>query len=343
MTEDLSGQRGSGAVPAVRLYLHIGMNKTGTSAIQRFLSQNDHQLMAAGWLYPRTGRTVDAHYELSRALGFAHRNPPVDLAALARMRAAIDREVAASGARAVILSSEDFVLRGGVTGVREFLAGYDTRIVVYLRRHDHWWASVYSQAVKMVADPPWERGIQGYIRFTRRRQGRQGRYRELLDSWAAEFGSGAMCVRPFEAEQNSGGVVADFLRTIEVPALSNIAPGDAGRVNESLSGETLQLLEVVQRATISAEVRRRLKERLLALPGDRSEGALLGPGLRRRLVEEQLEDYAYIARTYLGRADGVLFHESVPLPRGAGDGAPAATLDAVAIASRLIGLLDETR
>jgi hypothetical protein len=327
----------------VRLYLHIGMNKTGTSSIQRYLAHNDHRLLSAGWLYPRTGRSVDTHYGLSRALGFAHGRPAVDAAELSRLRAELDREVAESAAGALVLSSEDFVLRGDIAQVRDFLAGFDVRIVVYLRRHDHWWASVYNQAVKMVADPPWERGIQGYIRFARRRQGRQGRYRELLDNWASEFGVTSMRVRPFEAEQNPGGVVADFLRTIECPELAGAATAGAGRVNEALSAEALQLLEVVQRAAIPEELRRRLKERLLELPGDGSAGALLGPGLRRRLIEEQREDYEYIARTYLARRDGVLFREPEPLPRGAGERAPPPPLDAVAIVSRVIGLLDETR
>ena len=208
-----------------KLYLHIGINKTGTSAIQRYLSSHRAELVRESVLYPVTGRAGEAHYGLSRALGFAHGKPPVNAQELERLRSALLEEMRASDAQSVILSSEDFVLRGDIARVREFLSAFDCRIVVYLRRHDHWWLSSYNQAVKMVANPPWEPGINAYLQFCRKRKSARASHRELLERWAEVFGVPAICVRPYEAAQNEGGVVADFLRTT---GLAELAAGAAG-------------------------------------------------------------------------------------------------------------------
>ena len=324
-----------------KLYLHIGINKTGTSAIQRYLSSHRAELVRESVLYPVTGRAGEAHYGLSRALGFAHGKPPVNAPELEALRGALLEEVRASGARTVILSSEDFVLRGDIARVREFLSAFDCRIVVYLRRHDHWWLSSYNQAVKMVANPPWEPGINAYLQFCRKRKSARASHRELLERWAEVFGVPAICVRPYEAAQNEGGVVADFLRTTGLAELAAGAAGSSERVNESLAGDVVHILDLVQRARISPRMRETLKIKLLAerVAAPAAAVDLMRPRLRRRLIEENRPDYEYIARTFLGREDGVLFRE--PEPRGDEAWEAPPLPDKVAVIGRILNLLDD--
>ena len=48
------------------IYLHIGGRKTGTTAIQLFLSSNRAQLKKKGYLYP--GYPRHAHHEITKEL-----------------------------------------------------------------------------------------------------------------------------------------------------------------------------------------------------------------------------------------------------------------------------------
>ena len=47
---------GAGNMEMARFFLHIGLMKTGTTALQRTLAQNYDELMRDGVLYPKTAR-----------------------------------------------------------------------------------------------------------------------------------------------------------------------------------------------------------------------------------------------------------------------------------------------
>ena len=66
---------------------------------------------------------------------------------------------------------------------------------------------------------------------------------------------------------------------------------------------------------------------------------IISPGQRRRLLKENREDYRYIARTFLGRANGVLFREPAPVLDPAWK--PRPPLSDVEIATCLLNLIDE--
>lgn len=301
----------------MRLYLHIGMNKTGTTAVQRYLATNEHALAAAGYVYPQAGRQGQAHYRLSRTLGFDHGVAMASLADRQQLAETLRSELAASGRRAAVLSSEFFVLPRDVGPVRDFFAGYDVRIVVYLRRHDHWWESSYNQAVKTVTRPPWAPGIEAYIEWHRQRDPNMGNYVALLDRWADAFGREKLLVRPYEAEQNDGGILPDFLRTAGMSADATSLSAAQDRLNESPPPRTIELLDIVQRAEISQEMRKMLISKVLATSNPPSADSLLSPARRRAMLDAHGGEYASIARTYLDRPDGVLFREPLPSPEDA--------------------------
>ncbi len=306
----------SRAVPL--LFLHIGINKTGSSAIQRFLAENPRMLLRHGVLYPRSGRHENAHYLLSSALGFG----PVEKArdageaasarTLERLRVRLESESRRHPAARVVLSSEQFVRPLDPRPVRGLLAAFDCRIVVYLRRHDHWWASAYGQALKTVSHPPWGMGPEAYIAWSRERQPGQRRYRPLLERWCSVFGRENIIVRPYEPMQNPDGVVADFLRTIGAPELAAQAGIAVDRVNTALDAGTLALLEIVQRAGIDPRTQRRLRRRLVDSAIPAADIRILPPALRCELLEENRADYAWIAHEFLHRGDGRLFLEPEP-------------------------------
>ena len=319
----LLGRASGGAKDAPRrLFLHIGMNKAGSSAIQRTLAANEALLRGAGLLYPRAGRARSgAHHLLSHALGFSQGEPPP--ASSPREFRDLDRRIAAEArrrdCRTVVISSEVFTTAKEVPAVRAFFADWDVRVVVYLRRHDHWWASCYSQGVRTQSSPPWAPGFEAWYAHQRKRP-TKGDYRWLLAQWAAVFGEDRILVRPYEREQNAPGIVADFLAAIGYRELAAGMDTGAALHNPSLGERELLLIDAVQHAGLPETMRRRLVKDIAARPGQRSGAGLVPPALRRAMVEEYLEDYAWIARNYLGRADGRLFLE--PLPDPAADWSP---------------------
>lgn len=340
------------------VYLHIGMNKTGTSALQRFFARNQVSLARFGILYPITGQVGEAHFELSHVLGFGgrpneqskayralsiwngllnvrpgshsfglgvmarrlatrsfhlakstHANPGNSLDSLRKM---FHAEVAESGLPAVLCSSESFVKHGDVEAVRAFFEPLSVRIVVYLRRHDFWWTSGYGQALKMVPSPPWEMGIDGYLEYMCRRRVYVGRYLELLQRWSAVFGDDALIVRPYERQQNQPDIVSDFLRAIGRQDVSEKLDTEMGEVNKGISARGLMLMEVFRRTEVEKNVRDRLLRYAMAQVEGEDGLSLLSPVNRRALIHENAHDYEQIARRYLGRADGRLFHDEEP-------------------------------
>lgn len=300
------------------IYLHIGMNKTGTTAIQHYFSSNRESFLDKGLLYPKTGMSRDgAHHDLSRSLGFYHGAKDVsvdDIKAQQKIMKGLLSELQQSTANTVIFSSEMLVLPRPVDKVKEFFSKYNVKIVVYLRRHDSWWESLYNQAVKTVALPPWGRGFNSYLRYQYTKNKQLGNYRLLLERWAKVFGQENIIVRPYEKQQNKPNLVTDLLESIGFGDLGNDIITSPKRANESLSFQSLSLMEIYQNSDVSEDVRSRLVRHAQSLVIDEPRASILSPEMRRKLVDNNDKQYQFIARKYLGRKNGKLFLDPLPEP-----------------------------
>lgn len=130
-----------------KLFLHIGHYKTGSSAIQDYLSAHTDALGACNYLYPKSvrpkaGHTNHGHLSLSlgRAYGF---NPPPwyreDVAADDAFQA-LTAEIEKSAQQNVIVSSEEFVQLAlvrdpetAIADLKQRLSDYDVYIILYIR------------------------------------------------------------------------------------------------------------------------------------------------------------------------------------------------------------------
>jgi len=133
-----------------KLYIHCGLHKTGTTALQTWLASNDAALKAAGWLFPKTGR-IGPHsgqhnlaWELTRDRRFAFR-----FGHFPRLRAEIE-----GFDGDVILSSEDFESLlphpdrwGPIVRLAHDL-GRSLVLVIYLREQGAYLESLYYQCLK---------------------------------------------------------------------------------------------------------------------------------------------------------------------------------------------------
>lgn len=326
------------------IFLHIGMNKTGTTSIQSFLSSHRAQLKEAGILYPKAGEMGGAHYKLSTAMGFSHGAAAPSLE-LQQLKKAFLAELKSRNYHAVIFSSEDWVLDKSLEPVRDFFDGFTVKVIVYLRRHDHWWLSAYAQAVKMKRFPPWGLGPQAFIQFHRKRFPSYGNYRWLIDRWAEVFGEDNMLVRPYESLQNQPGLEADFLKLIDNGEdLLNFAENRIERLNQSPSIKKIMLMSVVQKAVIDDVYYTALMKYVKNMDDGGSTGKIddwLPPTIRRNIISQNESDYQYIAKNYMGRETEVLFFEPMPVDDPAWKAQP--WLSNVEVVEHVVAALTKSR
>lgn len=211
------------------IYLHIGLNKTGTSSLQDFFALNQDALRAEGWCYPRTGRDGPAHHPLSAAF----RSPDAVVPLLDELRAEI------ADAPRVVLSSEDFHTLGtqAIERVAETFKGHRVQVLLYVREHLPYLASWYQQNIQASHESaPFD--IFCYVQ--------RKPMAEIAHRWAEVFGIGQVHVRLYDrAQLKDGDVVADMAEVIGLG-------GDLGRFvrkpyesNPSVSGNLLFVKRVV--------------------------------------------------------------------------------------------------
>lgn len=193
------------------IFLHIGTHKTGTTSIQCLLAKAEDTLKAQGLLYPTAGRPTgwgDAdwgHHVLAWAL--RGKRGITDEVCWHQLRAEIDGW---PGDR-VVLSSEDFspATVDQVARVRAHLAGYDVRVILYVRNPLGRLVSSYKQRVKMGKCTT---SFAAYMRDAVA----QVDYAAKIARWETGFGEGRVQVRLFDKLKREPGIAADFCGTIGV-------------------------------------------------------------------------------------------------------------------------------
>jgi hypothetical protein len=236
----------------MQIILHIGLEKTGTSSLQKFCALNRDKLRQHGFLYSVVAG-ADSHTALAAAaqaedkfddLRMIHGLDSADKIRSFRMAFAdkLDAEAASSCCSTLILSSEHCSSRL-ITAVEvEALAKIlhrisdDITILVYLRRQDDFLCSSYSTDVKS--------GFTGAISLPSD-QLREERYNYevLLQRWSSVFGRNRITCRLYATDKlKNGDIVDDFIEAIGIPPSDEFQKPP--RVNEGLNIEALEFLRI---------------------------------------------------------------------------------------------------
>ncbi|WP_112322711.1 hypothetical protein [Oceanibium sediminis] len=209
-----------------RLILHIGLRKTGTSAIQAYLARNRAALRLMGVRYPKAllvGPECDGgpkHQRVAEAISGGE-----ELAA--QMREAVAQRARLS--RVTVLSAEELSAPDPAipAALAPLAEEFDCRVVVYLRRQDEWALSVYRQAV-MEGDARTAQGLQAWL--ARPELEPWLNHDAMLGHWESAFGAKAMSVRLYPHDLP---IIPSFLDAAGLPASAALLPGRGARVNES--------------------------------------------------------------------------------------------------------------
>ncbi len=238
-----------------RLILHIGSQKTGSTAIQSALDRHPQSLAASGLRFASTARNHIAHHRLHKAL-ISDRPRAAFLA--------LRKELKAHPDQTLILSCELFMAPGLAPVFARFL-GPDlcarTHVIAYLRRQDLFLEALYKQHLK---NGRVTGNLQTYL------QTRMARllYSPVLTEYESAFGTQNLFVRPYDrATFPDSNIVADFAARIGWKDMPQEALG-SGAVNASLSLPYCHALGA--RQDLSPPLRRRLIRTLIADPSPRT-------------------------------------------------------------------------
>lgn len=222
-----------------RIVVHIGLERTGSSAIQRFMAMNRVALRVLGVRYPRQLHPDEAmrdkHHDLADALLAEASGAPQP--ARAEAEATIQHYFAEAGRHRLTVLSDETLGAPEPPHLAAWLASlardHDVRVVVYLRRQDEWALSAYRAAV---TDPrtPEARPLSDWLDdpATRARMD----YAGLLAPWENAFGTDALRVMRYPHDIP---LITGFLRAIEAPPPAMMLPGRDLRVNERLADNAL--------------------------------------------------------------------------------------------------------
>lgn len=242
--------------------LHIGVEKTGTTSIQSFLSTNHDQLVASHILYPRDlclqnqlclpacAIGIPDHDEITRQVHrFIARFGYSEISDY--MRHTLTRQIEKFNPDVMILSNEHLHSRvrkiSQMRALLEVLRELSTtvKVIVYIRRQDRLALSVHSSNFKygrMYMSSP----LPPVVFDTRYYYD----YRKILSGWEEAAGSGNVIVRIFDRREFAAGdVVPDFFQALGLQV--NVPPSDA-RLNESITGDAQYFLVAVNRVLSSS-------------------------------------------------------------------------------------------
>ena len=333
--------------------VHMGMPRTGTSAIQIMLARSRDALERQGFRYNTTfGRrssqaSLPARIMLSRLDRDAikRRFPmllmhvPEDEEGLRKLDGALDQEIAEHPGRTFIFSAEDLSVMLAVDGLAEPMTRYFSerfdrvRYVIYLRRQDRHIESWLAQRAKVGTvrsfDATMERAIEqgDYL------------YHRNLERLARHVGRESIVVRPFERGALHGRDAAfNFADVLGLDAMTLERADDT--VNASWDVQSIGYVEHMARH-VAAEKDGlvtpawRLIYDTISGMGQQGEPLRMSQARAEAFVARFAEENAAVARAYLGREDGTLFEEPIEGPDE--DSVPRIDLDRMAqITARIV-------
>lgn len=323
----------------IDVFIHIGSPKTGTTAIQQFLTRHRDSLAEQGVLYPMGGVLRSAHHLIGAAvypsrasrLGNVSRDD-----ALALAIAQIANEIAERKPHTVILSTEYLWGELSAANIRRLLEPFRDmriRIIAYVRRQDLLAQSLYVQAVK-----------GGYIRSFRdwlslAVEGEKAGFHldTVLRGWRDSGIPAEVVARVYEKGQIEDDIRADFMKTVCPEVRIEHSPESPG-VNMAPDMMTVELLRVVSTCLEEPEIANQMRRQIIARNPPRARFAPLA-----YLTAPEVADFMTlfaagnerVAREFLGRSDGMLFRQ--PLPTGQDE--PPARSDDGTLLRHLIAML----
>jgi hypothetical protein len=261
----------------MKIFLHIGMPKTGSTTIQRTLLLNRARLAKAGVFYPYR---TNALYGLVTG---TDPGPPLEVP---------------KRFHTLIISDERLFNRVRSRAHAEMIASAlrkistDLKLISYVRREDEVFASAYFTRLLMgssvkLQDLPLH-PVQTYTR---------------LSSWNEPLGVENMIVRRFGQSYLPDGLIADFARTV---GIDHVPIEPAPLANSSPRSDVLEIIRMLNEAQDELEVDRH-SLKVVARTVGFGEPVGLSAADRTTLIDNAGEQNRQLSECYFG-GDPVFDH-----------------------------------
>lgn len=307
------------------LVIHVGMMKTGTTALQQYLYNNAYQLENYGWSYPVIGNYMpneDSCFDIKSRSGNGH--------FLYDERQIIDTEsenwnkgwetiLTCLEDKNVIVSSELIMLEETERFLRYAAEKYHhIKVLIYLRRQDRWAESCYNESVK--TNRTFER-IEEWTFIEEK-----AHYLPQLNMLSEIVGKENLIVRVYEKQQLVGGdIVMDFLSVLGIPIEGNIKQREM--INPSIRGNYFEIKRLINSVHGAesffrngngsnilnwdmdlefADICWKLSQ---AFEQNNEECGFFTPEERKEYLGKYSVENEEIAKRYLNRENGVLFYD----------------------------------
>ncbi|MBU2957262.1 hypothetical protein Q4511_09455 [Paracoccus sp. 1_MG-2023] len=285
------------------LYLHIGVHRTATTAIQAAMARNWELLRNNGFLYP---------YRVERHIGvfndiFSGRTDARTVGKdLVRRAANHPNEI-----HTLVMSDEDVSMREDLGPLQALADSFDVKVIFAMRRQDLWLESWWAQNVK----GQWDRRYchKSWPDFIRDRKDFHWiDYHNYINHIESVFGVGSVRPYVFERSQMPDGPIAEFCKQFGFTKTRKLSA--AGGSNISLTPEVSEFVR--QLPLIEAPMKLRLKLIEIAESVDReirkeNPALLMIPHAERvGIMKEYQEGNDAVAKRFFARDK--LFLEPLP-------------------------------
>jgi hypothetical protein len=229
----------------MRVYLHIGFGKTGTTSIQDYLFQN-RELRKADYIYPEIGRSGSGQHNLA-ILGKEEFSDHEHLL-FSQLKDYFDGLNKNSN---IIISSEFFCFmkKGYVDDVYKYVGDFDVRILFFVRKQIQLIQSTYLQWQREGLD--YRGSIEGFFKA----HARGFDFMERILPWAEIFGDSKIIARVFD-NRLTNDVCLDFLNLTGIDT-SKYKPLK-NKSNQSILPEFSHFIAMIDRAKISKDERKEM-------------------------------------------------------------------------------------
>jgi len=305
------------------IYLHVGMSKTGTSALQSFLRDNRSILEQKGYVYPdfsvkfaEIQKKRNAHFlkyitEAEKPEGYYQCNTELQECLKEHDN--------------IILTDEAL---WGYMKKDNWWECYDEwaksidaqiKIIVYLRRQEDWIESIWTQKIKGYVK--WTITFEEYLKI-RRYDVVPLNYEEALQTMEEHIGIENMVVKSYDFKYfKNGSICDDFLDAI------GLEMTDEYDLNQEIVNSTMpyNAVEVKRMINMNDHYKKTKSMNLYldAIKEAYSEEEIIANKQKKTFyTKEQLESISAeykesnenVARKYLHREDGKLFSEKKDVP-----------------------------
>lgn len=216
----------------MKIYLHIGTHKTGSTSIQNVLFKNRELLIKKGFYYPEV---IDNHTAQHHLAWLLVNN---DFTKAEQYLNTEMEKAAELGCDSIILSSEEFEFLYGLERISFFNKFGSVQIIAMLRRQDDLIEAEYNQSVKM---PTVRYSKDIYQFYIEKNFSVRINYSHVMQNWLKAYGTSSVKIVSYDLERKERSLLLNFFKLLGLN-INDLADNKSYDENVSLPNNALLYL-----------------------------------------------------------------------------------------------------